>query len=175
MRKFIAGVIAGVLLFGLAFVFTDTVKSLTAAETGIYNIKKKDGTPVSEGVVIHGTVYAPVRAMADAVGCPLSVEGKTIIIEGSGKPPMIQTMASASSEEDQLLAEINSYKANIKTMKRVIDKLEEEKTKEGTPERLKDLQAILKKQYENLGANQAKVSVLEARLKKLKEERAANK
>ena len=40
--------------------------------------------------MLGGVVYAPVRAMAAAVGAPLTVEGKTILVgePGSSQSPM---------------------------------------------------------------------------------------
>ncbi|MDF9845168.1 MULTISPECIES: hypothetical protein [unclassified Paenibacillus] len=97
MKKFISGVIVGVLLFASASAFADSVGIFGKKVTGIYTIMQ-DGKKVAEAGIINGSAYAPVRAVSDAVGASLTVEGRTIIIESG----------SAAASADETTIQLNA-------------------------------------------------------------------
>lgn len=99
LKKFISGVIVGVLLFASASAFADSVGIFGKKVTGIYTIMQ-DGKKVAEAGIINGSAYAPVRAVSDAVGASLTVEGRTIVIESG----------STAASSDEVAIQINGLK-----------------------------------------------------------------
>ncbi|SMG56476.1 hypothetical protein [Paenibacillus aquistagni] len=79
MKKFISGFIVGVLMFAGTVVFADSVGLIGKKVTGIFIIEQ-NGEKVADAVIIDGSAYAPVRAVAKASGTPLTVEGKRIVM-----------------------------------------------------------------------------------------------
>ncbi|MDH6430285.1 MULTISPECIES: hypothetical protein [unclassified Paenibacillus] len=79
MKKFVSGVIVGVLLFAGASVFADSASLIGKKVQGLYTIEKS-GKKVADAIIIDGSAYAPVRAVAEVTGAGLSVEGKKIIM-----------------------------------------------------------------------------------------------
>lgn len=80
MKKFIAGVAVGALIFGAVPVFADSIKSLVGTKvTGVYTVEQ-DGKKIADGAVLNGSAYVPVRAIANATGTSLTVEGKKITL-----------------------------------------------------------------------------------------------
>jgi hypothetical protein len=105
VKKFISGVIVGALLFGAVPTFAAS-GLLGQKVQGLFSVEK-DGTKIADAVVINGSAYAPVRAVAEASGVNLKVEGKKIIM---------------SSESHGNISEENSVK--ISTLKAKISTLE---------------------------------------------------
>lgn len=105
VKKFISGIIVRALLFGAVPTFAAS-GLLGQKVQGIFTVEK-NGTKLADAVVINGSAYAPVRAVAEASGVNLKVEGKKII------------MLSESSEN---ISEVNSVK--ISTLKATITNLE---------------------------------------------------
>lgn len=90
VKKFISGFIAGALLFGGASAFAASTNLIGQKVQGIFSIEKS-GQKVSDAVIINGSAYAPVRAVAEATGTSLTVEGKKITMGDS-------TTVSASNQ-----------------------------------------------------------------------------
>ncbi|OME55111.1 hypothetical protein [Paenibacillus odorifer] len=109
MKKFISGIIVGALLFG-------AVPALAASGLigqkvqGTFTIEKS-GNKVAEAVVINGSAYAPVRALADATGTKLTVEGKKIIMGDSAQSIVID--GTEYDLKTKITGEINTLKENI--------------------------------------------------------------
>lgn len=179
MKKFMAGVVVGVLLFGSAFVLSSSIRSQMNVQKGIYSIKKNDGSLISEGAVIGGNVYAPVRAMAVAVGAPLTVEGKTIFV---GEPGISksQTEAKVLSQEalewtnriNHLRGVINKCEVNLEVKKgemtTLVAKFNEEKaSKQKSPDRLKMLEADIKESNKYMLELQKDITTAEGEILKL--------
>lgn len=81
MKKFALGIIVGALLFGAMPAFADTVSNLLGKKVeGVYAVQTADGKKIADAAVINGSTYAPVRAVAEATGINLTVEGKVIIL-----------------------------------------------------------------------------------------------
>lgn len=79
MKKFVSGLIVGVLLFASASVFADSTSLIGQKVQGLFTVEK-GGVKVADAVIINGSAYAPVRAVAEASGVNLTVEGKNIIM-----------------------------------------------------------------------------------------------
>lgn len=103
MKKFISGLIIGALLMTGASAFADSVSLVGQKVQGIFSIEKA-GTKVADAVIINSTAYAPVRAVAEATGASLTVEGKTIIMTETGTST--GTISTISGEEEKTLAEL---------------------------------------------------------------------
>lgn len=84
MKKFVSGLIVGVLLFAGASVFADSSSLIGQKVQGLFSVEKS-GTKVADAVIINGTAYAPVRAVSEAAGVDLKVEGKKIIMSESAE------------------------------------------------------------------------------------------
>ncbi|WP_313636734.1 hypothetical protein [Paenibacillus sp.] len=108
MKKFISGIIVGALLFTGASVFADSASLIGQKVQGIFVIEKS-GTKVAEAVVINGTAYAPVRAVSEAAGTKLTVEGKKIIMDET----VIASTGETITERDHIVSEIARYDKQI--------------------------------------------------------------
>lgn len=114
MKKFIAGVMVGALIFGAAPVFADTVKSLIGQKvTGVYTVEH-GGKKLADGAVINGSAYVPVRAMAEATNTPLSVEGKKIKLG----------QATEQDVNNEKVHQINVLESKKRELERGIDEAE---------------------------------------------------
>lgn len=80
MKKFVSGIIVGALLFAGASAFADSTVLTGKKVSGMYVIEKRSGGKIADAAIIDGTAYAPVRAVAEATGAKLTVEGKKIIV-----------------------------------------------------------------------------------------------
>ncbi|WP_110930598.1 hypothetical protein [Paenibacillus bouchesdurhonensis] len=177
MKKFIAGIMVGALLFGGTSVLADSIKSLVGAKvTGTYTVQKTDGTKVADGAVINGSAYVPVRALAEATGIPLNVEGKTITMGTQSVKPEGNAL---SDEALTLVNEITRLKnVNRSTQelieleliheKTLLDSIaKEEAREEELPGSLEILQSNLTKTREKVAEYQAKIDAAEAEITKL--------
>lgn len=88
MKKFIAGVVVGVCLFAGSAVFADSINLIGQKVQGVFSVEK-NGSKIADAVIINGTAYAPVRAVSDAAGTKLNIEGKRIIME---EPQVVQNL-----------------------------------------------------------------------------------
>lgn len=83
LKKFISGMVVGALLFGAVPVFANSVKDLIGTKvTGVYTVEQ-NGKKLTDGIVIKGSAYVPVRAIAEATGTALEVKGKVIVLGDS--------------------------------------------------------------------------------------------
>lgn len=127
MKKFISGFIAGALLFGGVSAFA--ASGLIGQKVqGLYTIEKS-GAKVADAVIINGSAYAPVRAVAAATGAGLTVEGKKIIMQDSVsvRTPLTDLNAKRESLVEEIAAhekQIKGYNENIlPTYKALADEL----------------------------------------------------
>lgn len=96
LKKFVSGIIVGALLFSGVSAFADSVGLIGKKVTGTYAVVK-DGKKIADAAIINGSAYAPVRAVSEATGAALTVEGKTIIME----------TGSISAPADEVAIQIN--------------------------------------------------------------------
>ncbi len=126
MKKFVSGVIVGLLLFSGASVFADSTSLIGQKVQGLFTVEK-DGAKVSDAVVINGTAYAPVRAVSEATGANLVVDGKKIIIsdkEVATVDQTIQTETNNAVQDAKTQRQIDRYTGSIKTSNEDISKFE---------------------------------------------------
>ena len=176
MKKFIAGILVGGLLFGVVPVFADGVKSLMGAKvTGIYNVEQ-GGKKIADGAVINGSAYVPVRAVANATGTPLTVKGKTIILDEQTTKPEGTVLSDEALEwankSNRLKGNILSWQSLINAENEAIevlnDKITEEKAAtDKVPGRLEALEANLAKTQQRIDEYQEKINAAEAEITKL--------
>ncbi|WP_342439348.1 hypothetical protein NSS79_10755 [Paenibacillus sp. FSL L8-0436] len=118
MKKFVSGLIVGVLLFAGASAFADSSSLIGQKVQGLFSIER-NGTKVADAVVINGSTYAPVRAIAEATGSKLTVEGKKIIMaERSDAAPAVGETTQVEpvaleAEREKLKAEIEKKTKGI--------------------------------------------------------------
>ncbi|OMD19219.1 hypothetical protein BJP48_11975 [Paenibacillus odorifer] len=82
MKKVITGAIAGALLLTSVSVFADSASLVGKKVQGLFTVEQ-NGTKIADAVIIDGVAYAPVRAVSQAAGVQLTVEGKKIIMKES--------------------------------------------------------------------------------------------
>lgn len=177
MKKFIAGIMVGAFLFGGTSVLADSIKSIVGAKvTGTYTVQKTDGTKVADGAVINGSAYVPVRALADATGIPLNVEGKTITLGDQTVKPEGNALSdealTLSNQIIKLQNDILTHRNNITAENEHIKVLEdsiarEEAREEELPGSLEILQSNLTKTREKVAEYQAQIDAAEAEITKL--------
>ncbi|MFD1908232.1 hypothetical protein ACFSQ7_35905 [Paenibacillus rhizoplanae] len=68
---------------------------------------EQDGKKIADAVIINGSAYVPVRAMSEATGTGLAVEGKRITMESK---------AAATVETGTAVAELVTTPANTQRM-----------------------------------------------------------
>ncbi|MEK5415068.1 hypothetical protein [Paenibacillus sp. FSL L8-0708] len=176
MKKFISGVIVGALLFAGTSVFADSVGLIGQKVQGLFTIEKS-GVKVADAVIINGSAYAPVRAVADATGSELKVEGKKIIMSDSSNKTV-----DINGEEvnvgiriKYLQDQIRSYQESISSDKTLIEENQKNKdsvTSEGSKEifqftidnlqkRINETQVKIDAANKEITALQAQVTALE--------------
>lgn len=77
MKKFVSGIIVGAFLFAGVSAFADSSSLIGQKVQGLF-VVEKGGNKIADAVIINGSAYAPVRAVSQAAGVGLTVEGKTI-------------------------------------------------------------------------------------------------
>lgn len=130
MKKFVSGMVVGLLLFAGTSVFADSVGLIGQKVQGIFSIEK-NGKKIADAIIINGSAFAPVRSVADATGANLVVEGKKIIMSdiSSGNitdntPPAStsavntgsKTLAQLQAERDKVAADISRITAGVKDL-----------------------------------------------------------
>ncbi|WP_059043921.1 hypothetical protein [Paenibacillus rubinfantis] len=119
MKKFISGLIVGLLLFAGTTVFADSAKSLLGKKVqGTFEVAF-NGNQIGDAAVIDGSTYLPVRSISDAAGINIAVEGKKIILTTSGSqivPDVTDAETDAKNKANgDISARIGILKNNIKT------------------------------------------------------------
>lgn len=174
----ISGLVVGALIFGGVPTFA-AVKSIIGAKvTGVYSIEQ-NGKKIADAAVINGSTYAPVRAIAEATGTSLTVEGKRIVLdvnEGSSVPLEGDAL---TPEELELTNQIQKLRRDVltnqqfiesenETIKMYEDKIAEENSRtEKEPIRFEGLNANIAKSKESIAEYQAKIDAAEAEIKQL--------
>jgi hypothetical protein len=147
LKKFIVGIVVGALLFGAVPAFANSVKSLIGTKvTGIYTVEQ-DGKKLTDAVVLNGSAYVPVRAIAEATGTGLAVEGKAIILEGKSKLPQ---QATTNSKEVRNVELLRAHEASAARYKEVIKQTEDEIAENQDKTKIEGLEAYKKDIQERL-------------------------
>lgn len=101
MKKLIAGIVIGGLLFGVVPAFASQVQSLIGQKvTGEYTVTVNGKTLEDKGVVVNGRTNAPVRAISDALGAELKMDGKTIVITTNNEETPSTSDLNIDSNDD---------------------------------------------------------------------------
>ncbi|MEC0167845.1 hypothetical protein [Paenibacillus graminis] len=177
MKKFISGVIVGALLFGGASVFAEATNLIGQKVQGIFTIEKS-GAKVADAVVINGSAYAPVRAVAEATGSKLTVEGKKIIMGDASAAPSNGTASDLQEQRAKIAKEIETYEKKIKGYNEDILPTYKQQSEElanngALGQRAADTYAEFKKQVEGWEAEvvtlKSKLAELDAKIAQLGE------
>ncbi|MCE3202468.1 Atg14 domain-containing protein [Paenibacillus sonchi] len=171
MKKFIAGVIVGGFLFAGASVFADSSSLIGQKVQGLFSIEKA-GTKVADAVVINGTAYAPVRAVSDATGAGLTVDGKRIIIQEKEETlvssvPTIQEKLKQSQIDslnkviEQMNADIKKYNSFLSEEKIKLQEASSVEARKNIQDNIDMLQVNIKTSQDSLESAQAKLAELQ--------------
>jgi peptidoglycan hydrolase CwlO-like protein len=188
MKKFISGLVVGVLLFASTTVFADSAKSLLGKKVqGTFDVSF-NGHQIGSAPVIDGSTYLPVRSISEAAGINISVEGKRIELTTTDEiVPTVtdaetdaknRSNAEISAQIGLLKNKIQTYESNIKIERdEVLTPLEEKlKELETAPQTGNSRQAItnIEKKIADSNANitkmQAEIDAAEAEIKQLEEQ-----
>ncbi|MEK4061679.1 MULTISPECIES: hypothetical protein [unclassified Paenibacillus] len=120
MKKFVSGVIVGALLFGGASAFAGSASLIGQKVQGLFTVEK-NGAKVADAIIINGSAYAPIRAVSEATGTKLTIEGKKIIMGDATANQVSDTTNNVSnslvelqSQRESLIANIEKKKTHIK-------------------------------------------------------------
>lgn len=176
MKKFVSGLIVGVMLFAGASAFADSSSLIGQKVQGLFSVEKS-GTKVADAIIINGTAYAPVRAVSDATGTELTVDGKRIIIQEKEVQTAVTETGgeTLSISEKKRLSDIEGYTKGIENRKAKIDTLkallatEQEKLKNASTagdkltaeENIQELELRIKQEQDSLALAEAKLSELQ--------------
>lgn len=118
MKKFIAGFVAGALLFCGVPAFADSIKNILGAKvTGIYTVQKSNGEKIAEGAIINGSTYVPVRAISEATGAALNVDTKAKVITLEEANALNTTDESIPEVvKDGLREDLKGYESRLVTL-----------------------------------------------------------
>lgn len=181
MKKFVAGVVVGALLFAGTSVFADSIKGLIGMKvSGTYEVVKS-GKKIGDAAVIGDKAYVPVRAISDAAGIPLTVKGKTITMAETASEKVynkedLETLNKITAIENDIRA-LNGDIQYTETyvIKPLVDKLTDAKTKpedtEAYREGIKSLEQRIKERQDyvaglrkSIADKQAQIATLKAQL-----------
>lgn len=177
LKKFVSGLIVGVLLFAGASVFADSASLIGKKVQGLYTIEKS-GKKVSDAIIIDGSAYAPVRAVAEATGAGLSVEGKKIIMSTEDSQVASDNkeveVSRLNIKIDLLIKQIQAYEASISSDKVLIEENQKNKdsvTSEGSKEifqfTIDNLQKRINETQAKIDAANVEIAALQAQVKAL--------
>ena len=117
----ISGILIGAVVATAGSAAADQVKSLIGQKvTGELTVVVNGKELPSKGAVINGTTNAPVRALVDAVGGELTLEGRTINIntDTSGdKDPIIDKadqLTRLKNERSKIVKKISGLEESVK-------------------------------------------------------------
>jgi hypothetical protein len=170
LKKFVSGVIVGVLMFAGASVFADSASLIGKKVQGLYTIEK-NGKKVADAVIIDGSAYAPVRSVAEATGAGLSVEGKKIIMSDTeGSIPKSVQISTLENKITILKNEVTRATGGIKGYESMInmvlnspgyDEVKDAEKLSQLEGKIAEEQQIIDKSNVEIAALQAQVTALE--------------
>lgn len=169
MKKFVAGVAVGALIFGAVPVFADSIKTLVGTKvTGVYSVEQK-GKKIADGAVINGSAYVPVRAIADATGTSISVEGKKITLgDGSVQDDFYAREGTIKVELDNARDEIKRLEDMMPNYQKNLEEAETRlATSNGQDPAAQPTYDIAKKHVDE---TIARIDALKQRVKELEDE-----
>jgi len=111
MKKLITGAIAGALLLTSVSVFADSASLVGKKVQGLFTVEQ-NGKRIADAVIIDGTAYAPVRAVSEAAGVELKVEGKKILmLESKSETTVAESSPSPTATPSKTETDIIKEKA----------------------------------------------------------------
>ncbi|WP_339307709.1 stalk domain-containing protein [Paenibacillus sp. FSL R5-0519] len=182
MKKFayiVGGIIIGIVFSTSAGAFADSVKSMVGKKvTGEYSIIVNGKTLSDKGAVIDSKANVPARALSEALGADVKVEGKTIKITSETERENVDSSAkSTDTPTSSLNKYIGGSKSSLLELKNnTIDKILTP-TKAGKEQALQGLEeakktgdsAIIKLAEEKLAEYDAEIARYEAEIKLIDE------
>lgn len=159
MKKLITGAIAGALLLTSVSVFADSASLVGKKVQGLFSVEQ-NGKRIADAVIIDGTAYAPVRAVSEAAGVELKVEGKKIIMSDvtesvvtTTEPtpaPSTTVPTSTPASEKSTITQLNILNGKIMTLSASIALTEAQLKDDPTNTELKKKIEDAKTQYNTL-------------------------
>ncbi|WP_342438153.1 hypothetical protein NSS79_02500 [Paenibacillus sp. FSL L8-0436] len=120
MKKKVIGIAAAALLLGGSIGYTASSSLIGAKVTGVFSVEQ-NGKKIADAVIINGSTYAPVRAISEATGTGLAVEGKKIIMSET-TTAVAETVSATPADLQEKKA---SAEADIQRLERGIKDIEE--------------------------------------------------
>lgn len=179
MKKFITGFIAGALMFSAIPVFANSL--IGSRVEGLYSIQKND-KKIADAIVVNGSTYAPVRAIANATGVNIAVEGKVIILNSKevdengntiGEVPVEVTISKLETERNNVQKDIDrTTKAINNYIEKVIPSSERAVKAAGTEQAKQEFEARLERDQTELERLQSEIPNLQQKLSEIESQLA---
>lgn len=148
MKKKIIGVVAAALLVGGSIGYAASSSLIGAKVTGLFTINQ-NGKKIADAVIINGSAYAPVRAISEATGTGLTVEGKTINMESKseaiseGSTTVATQRELTDAEKEVLRKRLAAGESALVKYREVIAQTEAEIAAEKDPTKIKGLRDFI--------------------------------
>lgn len=179
MRKYLIGFIVGVVISASATAYADDIANLIGqqveGQTPIY----LNGTKLDDAVIIDSKSYAPVRTVSDAAGLEVFFTEGEIHLDATQSDPVVDPVVDPATEIteptdsvepskpirtiEQIQSEIDSKKADLYIMQKILSGIELKQKSETTPG----------KYDSTYQAHAASVALLESEIAALEAEKAA--
>ncbi|GGF72782.1 hypothetical protein GCM10010912_17500 [Paenibacillus albidus] len=173
MKKFVSGLIVGAMLFAGASAFADSASLIGQKVQGLFTVEK-NGAKVADAVIISGTAYAPVRAVSDATGAKLTIEGKKIIMGDSSNNATstneAKTLTDLKSQHNKISTDLNKHQERITDLENNIIPIQEEAAKlqpKLHQEQLDQYKQILQQTKAEVASLQQQLTDIDAQIKAL--------
>lgn len=152
--------------------FADSSSLIGQKVQGLFSVEKS-GSKVADAVVINGTAYAPVRAVSEATGAELSVEGKRIIIKEKEAKATVSEINVVADQRKQSQIEgrikgiedlkltINKFESLLKTEQEKLNNAATSGDKETAQENIQELEIRIKQEKEALVNAEEKLAELQ--------------
>ncbi|WP_339241424.1 copper amine oxidase [Paenibacillus sp. FSL R5-0517] len=122
------GVLIGLVVSTAGGAFADTVKSLVGKKvTGEYTVTVDGKRLTDKGAVIDSKANVPARALSEALGAEVKVEGKNIFITSSPENSNITSQSDVVNSDNKYMKDTKSSLEALKesTVNRVLEPLME--------------------------------------------------
>jgi hypothetical protein len=143
MKKYIVGFLAGTVFAISATAFADDIQSLIGKKVQAEYTVQVNGK-VLNTVVVEGKNYAPVRAIGEAAGYSVVVDGKKVILNSEVKAvDGIKSLSNPTYTVEQINYSIKSAQENVDRYTLAVNTSEEAIKKETDQSRIEQFTVLL--------------------------------
>lgn len=167
MKKYIVGFLAGTVFAISATAFADDIQSLIGKKVQAEYTVQVNGK-VMNTVVVEGKNYAPVRAIGEAVGYSVVVDGKKVILNNEVKAvDSIKSISNPTYTVEQINYSIKSAQDDVDRYTLAVNTTEEAIKKETDQKRINEGTVLLNMYKQQLAESQELLDKWQAQLAEL--------